>query len=133
MLQGKTVDSATLAVTSVGYPQGSFYPSNFQVGVVATPWSAATVTWNSWGSFTYYNAGWSSNGPQFEIFDYPTSANIVYKIDATYIVQNWQSGSFNNNGLVFMSSTYYNACSVVDWVQETDAYSLAPQLTVTYH
>jgi fibronectin type 3 domain-containing protein len=122
-LQGRTIDAATLNLEVNVTPVG-FFPQNFDIGTVATSWNTSTVTWNQMMNFLFYNAGWRTNNP------YPTFPGQTYSIDLTGIVQNWANGTFDNNGLGFLSSNYGVFPGNID---SLDAYDFFyPTLTVTY-
>jgi hypothetical protein len=128
-LTGKTIDSATLTLTTDGVNIGGTYVEGFKTAVLSSVWYPDSVTWTSAGSLLVYNNGWAS-GTEWENGDAPTSNGEVYTVNATSLVQNWVNGSFASNGLLFMSSEY-TTCGVT--LGEIDAYELNPRLTVNYH
>lgn len=120
-LSGKTIESATLTLevrsTGVG-----FYPRNFQIGAIASPWTASTLTWNLMASFAYYAQSWRA-------FAYPTYAGQIYSIDQRETVQRWASGIYADWGLTLQSVEY-----TPPGVVSLDVYEFyLPTLTVTYH
>jgi hypothetical protein len=123
-LQGRSIDSATLELEALDVPVG-FYPQGFDIGTVATSWNPSTVSWNIMANFFYYNAGWQRN------FAYPVFAGQTYSIDLAATVQNWANGTFDNNGIAFLSSNYAIFPGNINSIDSYQFY--VPTLTVTYH
>jgi uncharacterized repeat protein (TIGR02543 family) len=129
-LAGKTIDSATLKLvvqsSGVGY-----YPRNWLIRALATSWSPTTVTYNVVKNLNYYLASEIIQSP-------PTYSGQIYEINVTSIVQNWASGAWSNNGLLFGSQNYtfpYYTVSndTFEFYSLEDTAGDWPKLIVTYH
>jgi hypothetical protein len=130
-LSGKTIDSATLGLTTKYAGVGSF-PRTWQVWAIASDWDPATVTWNMVSLFQY------SPDHRIDILDPPTITGQVINLDVKGIVQAWVNGIILTNGMMIHVSN-----SVPPNAISNDAfafYSLEhtgdlerPRLIVTYH
>ena len=129
-LAGKTIDSATLKLTTQ-YTGSGGYPRIWYIGTLASTssWGGA-ITWNGASSFTHYTASEQS-------FYAPTTGAQVYNIGLASTVQNWANGSWVNNGLILETTNYTSPGTLVTswdifgfYGSET---SWGPALTVTYH
>jgi len=126
-LIGKTIDSATLSLTTKGV---GVSPLTWQVWAIPSDWSPSTVTWNAISMFQY--------DPVHQINNLvpPTFVGEVIVLNVRGIVQAWVNGTLLNYGMLFhvSNSVHPNAIS-------NDAfafYSLetipeSPRLIVTYH
>jgi len=131
-LAGKTIDSATLKLTTQFVGVG-FLPRAWNIRALFTPWSGSTVTWNIAANLLLYPAPNITLNP-------PTFAGQTYEIDLRATVQAWANGSAANNGLIFGSNdlTFPPPAISFDifafYSNETAAtVSSRPALTVTYH
>jgi len=128
-LSGKTIDSATLRLTTKDAGAGSF-PRPWQILAIESVWFPTAVTWNAMPLFR----------PDHQInnLDPPTITGQVIDLDAKGIVQAWVNGTILNNGMMIHVSN-----SVPPNAISNDAfafYSLEhtgdlerPRLIVTYH
>jgi len=127
-LIGKTIDSATLSLTTKGV---GVSPLTWQVWAIPSDWSPITVTWNAISMFQYDPVHQISNLVP------PTFVGEVIVLNVRGLVQAWVNGTLLNYGMLFHVSN-----SVHPNIISNDAfafYSLEdtdqerPRLIVTYH
>jgi len=130
-LAGKTIDSATLKLVTSSCGVG-YYPRPWHVMAMLTSWSPTTVTWNIILNSQLYKDS--------EIVLYPPcyyGQSEIFEIDATDIVQNWTSGTWNNYGLIFESEDYTfpndTSFDAFEFYSLEDTGQDWPKLIVTYH
>jgi len=130
-LSGKTIDSATLRLTTKDPGIGSF-PRPWQILAIESVWFPSAVTWNMVSQFQY------SPDHRIDILDPPTITGQVINLDVKGIVQAWANGTIFNNGMLVHVS---NSDPPNDISNDAFAfYSLEhtsdlerPRLIVTYH
>ena len=128
-LAGRTIQSATLSLTTSAYGIGS-YQDQWYVAASASPWSGSTVTWINYGDLVY-NASVSYQIP-------PTYVGQIFNLDQTATVRNWVSGSYANNGFAMALTQEQlrmcgcNSLDVFEFHSSEDTGGRGPRLTVTY-
>jgi len=127
-LAGKTIDSATLKLTT-DYAGVGYYPRNWYIAALISSWTS-TVTWNIASTFTY-------DITTKQIFAPPTNAGQIYNVNVSSIVQAWADGTTLNNGLILETTDYsFPYATSVDYFafySSEAGGSVSPILTVTYH
>jgi hypothetical protein len=122
-LAGKTIDSAVLNLTTTRVGGGSG-TSDFQIAAVADAWDPTTITWNSWGRASLH----IESGQRLTR---PSSVGQTYAIQIASTVQNWVNGTWANDGLTIMSTSYADLNPI--WTLDATYSFDMPTLTITYH
>lgn len=127
-LAGKTIQSATLSLTTSAYGIG-YYQDQWYIAASASPWSGSTVTWINYGALIY-PASTSYQNP-------PIYVGQIFNLDQTATVRNWVSGSYANNGFAMALTTEGHLCNcnsldIFEFHSSEDAGGRGPKLTVTY-
>ena len=129
-LAGKTIQSATLSLTTSAQGVGS-YPDQWYIAASASPWVGSTVTWLNYGDLTY-TASIGYQNP-------PTSVGQVFNLDQTATVRNWISGAYANNGFAMaLTLEQLRNCACISFdafeffSNEDPTVARRPSLTVTY-
>ena len=129
-LAGKTIQSATLSLTTSAYGIGR-YPDQWYIAASASPWAGNTVTWLNYGDLTYTASVGYQNPPTF--------VGQVFNLDQTATVRNWVSGAYANNGFAMAltrEQLRFCACDSFDLFEfssnEDPTVARRPKLTVTY-
>ena len=128
-LAGKTIQSATLSLTTSAYGVGR-YQDQWYVAASASPWSGSTVTWINYGDLTY-TASISYQNP-------PIYVGQIFNLDQTATVRNWVSGFYANNGFAMaltqeqLRLCWCDSLDAFEFHSSEDASGRGPKLTVTY-
>lgn len=128
-LAGKTIQSATLRLTTSAHGVGS-YRDPWYVAASASAWSGAAVTWINYGEQTQPLSNSTQNAP--------TSAGQVFNLDQTTTVRNWQSGAYANHGFAMgLQQEQLRGCSCIsidhfEFHSNEDTGGRGPKLIVTY-
>jgi hypothetical protein len=127
-LAGKTIQSATLTLTTSASGVGSF-KDPWYVAAGSSGWSGSTVTWINYVD-QIYQASRSANQSA------PTFVGQVFSLDQTATVRNWVSGLYANNGLAMglvqerlLASQSLDAFA---FYSSEDPGGRGPKLVVTY-
>lgn len=128
-LAGKTIQSATLSLTTSVYGIG-FYKDQWYLAASASPWSGSTVTWINYGDLTY-TASINYQNP-------PTFAGQVFNTDQTATVRNWVSGAYANNGFAMalqleqLRFCFCDSLDLFEFHSSEDTSGRGPKLIVIY-
>jgi uncharacterized protein YjdB len=128
-LAGKTIQSATLKLTSSAYGVGS-YRDPWYLAASASPWAGSTVTWINYGALVYTSSVVNNIGA-------PTFVGQVFNLDQTVTVRNWISGTYANNGFAMaLTAETFRCCGdsfdAFEFYSNEDASGRGPKLIVTY-
>jgi hypothetical protein len=97
-LAGTTINSAALELV-VDSPGVGYYPRDWHIFALATPWNRATVTWANSLNQQHYTVSKI-------VLDPPVYSGQTYNVDVTSIVRAWVNGTWGNYGLRFGSEDY---------------------------
>ncbi len=129
-LAGRTIQSATLSLTTSAYGGYGVYKDQWYIAASASPWSGSTVTWINYGELTY-TASISYQNP-------PIYVGQTFNLDQTATVRNWVSGSYANNGFAMaliqeqLRLCWCDSLDMFEFHSSEDAGGRGPKLTVTY-
>ena len=129
-LAGKTIESASLILTTQYYGVGS-HPRQWQVRTMESSWASTTMTW------TYFQGTSYRTGSQITQ-NAPTYTGQQFSINVLPTVQNWASATWDNNGFCMVSTDYTFPYAIsldafAFYSVEAATAANRPRLVVTYH
>lgn len=129
-LIGKSIDSATLTLTSSSYGNGDA-PRDWVIKAMKSSWNPNNITMEKYISTESYLEFNSTQDP-------PGAIGHIYSINVKTVVQNWADGTWMNNGFNIVSINYtVHLINSIDsfgfYSKETNDESKKPTLTVSYH